>query len=318
MHRRSASDQIDMLVKLLSSSENVRDQRKERPRQLSDHSIPLDQRVVFVGGRRFLVIYGKDSRHEVVAIKDPARQGSVVERARSVAALFPTDRLTFTGDRVDLVSERAGTKFNFVPNARFGDQQTAAVGTAFVVGEQHMLTAGHCINEENYSELRFVFGYRVDEQGQTCLQIPKAWIYEPVDVRSVQDTRGADWALVKVDRKIDRPPLRYRLRPVEKGEPVYYIGYPWGLPIKYAGHAVVLDPGPQAYFKADLDTFTGASGSPVFDDNDQVVGVHVRGIEQTTYNKAKGAWAERRVKTGRGDATGEEITKITEIPLDGI
>lgn len=317
MHPGSSSDQIDMLVKLLSTSEKVRDQDIRRPRHWSGHLDPSGHKVTLLG-EGFLVIYGNDSRYDVVAIHDLKRQEAVLESARSVAAVFSTLCLKPAGERVDIVSERAGKKFNFVPGARFGMQRTAATATAFVVGEQHMLTAGHAITMENCNERRFVFGYRVDERGETCLQVPSEWVYKPVEVQGVADTQGADWALVKVDRKIDRPPLRRRTRPVKKGEAVYYVGYPWGLPLKYAGQAVVMDATPQAYFKANLDTFTGASGSPVFDDNNEVVGVHVRGIEQTVFDRSKKAWAERRVRSGTGDAMGQEVTRITAIPLDGV
>ena len=314
MYRGSSGDQIDMLVKLLASSDKVRDEVSQRPRHMGPHGT-LDQRTIVLGGRRFLVIYDKDGRQDIVMIEDSSLRETVARSALSVAAVFHQDSLVDVHGGVGLVAEVAANKFNLVPTTRFHDQPTAAAGTAFVVGEYHLLTAGHNIAIGNQATRRFVFGYQVDETGEARLQVPKDWVYQPEKVERVRDSTGADWALVKVDRKLDRPPLTLRRTEIKKGEQVYYIGYPRGLPIKYAGEARVLDPGAGPYFRANLDTFKGSSGSPVFDAEHRVIGIHVRGIKESEQVDG-GGWTDRRVTTGEGDAVGEEVTKISAIRDD--
>ncbi|MCP4151268.1 MAG: trypsin-like peptidase domain-containing protein, partial [bacterium] len=64
------------------------------------------------------------------------------------------------------------------------------------------------------------------------------------------------------------------------GEPVYVIGHPVGLPLKYSPGAKVSDTR-AAYFSADLDIYSCNSGSPVFNSTDHtVVGIVVRGDSQ--------------------------------------
>ena len=61
------------------------------------------------------------------------------------------------------------------------------------------------------------------------------------------------------------PPLALDLNgKAAKDTLVYALGYPTGLPLKLAGNATVQSVSGTAYFTANLDTFAGNSGSPVF------------------------------------------------------
>ncbi len=313
MRGGSSSDQIDRLVKMLAISDNVPDRDVRRLRH-SRRPDAAGERVLILGGRRFLVIYDEDGRQDIVAMEDGPIKDAVARSARSVAAVFHANSLEKQNGGVTLNHEVAAEKFGFVPSTRFGDQPTAATGTAFVVGERHLLTAGHNISEGNKKVKRFVFGYEVDSRGAARLQVPKEWVFTPVRLQKVEDARGADWALVEVDRALDRDPLHLSTKPVEKEDRVYYIGFPRGLPIKYAGGARVMDPGTGPFFKANLDTFKGCSGAPVFDKDNNVVGIHVRGIEESA--SVAGGWTDRKVVTGEGDAQGEEVTKISALPQE--
>jgi Peptidase S46 len=59
---------------------------------------------------------------------------------------------------------------------------------------------------------------------------------------------------------------------------LYVIGHPCGLPQKYAPRARVRDNTPDTFFVANLDTYGGNSGSPVFNSSSNAVeGILVRG-----------------------------------------
>jgi hypothetical protein len=76
----------------------------------------------------------------------------------------------------------------------------------------------------------------------------------------------------------------HRIAPVRRTgkigdtQAVHVIGHPVGLPTKFAGGAAVRNNTPAAFFVANLDTYGGNSGSPVFNSTSrQVEGILVRG-----------------------------------------
>jgi V8-like Glu-specific endopeptidase len=71
-------------------------------------------------------------------------------------------------------------------------------------------------------------------------------------------------------------PFPYRDE-ISSDQEIYVIGHPCGLPLKYAPGAYVCDVN-ETCFSADLDVYSGNSGSPVFDSKThEVIGMAVRG-----------------------------------------
>ena len=143
-----------------------------------------------------------------------------------------------------------------------------------------MVTAGHCINNYPFTlaNTRFVFGYRLLASGQVQNRIPNSAIYRGVQVLADREA-AADFAVVRLDRNVSpQVPLPIqRSGAVAVNTPLYVIGYPSGLPAKVATGAHVIASNAD-FFRANLDTYGGNSGSPVFNaTNDKVVGVLVRG-----------------------------------------
>jgi hypothetical protein len=65
---------------------------------------------------------------------------------------------------------------------------------------------------------------------------------------------------------------------VAKGQPLFVIGHPNGLPTKFADGAQVRGNAHKDFFVANLDTYGGNSGSPVFNAVSlEVEGILVRG-----------------------------------------
>ena len=64
---------------------------------------------------------------------------------------------------------------------------------------------------------------------------------------------------------------------VKTAQGVYVIGHPCGLPLKYVPDAEVRENAAASFFVANLDTYGGNSGSPVFNaQNNKVEGILVR------------------------------------------
>jgi len=154
--------------------------------------------------------------------------------------------------------------------------------TGFLVKPDVTATAAHFAHEGNAGNLRFVFGYHMSDGDTPVTQVPKDNVYAGTGIlKRVYDRQsGSDWALVKLDR-----PVRHwntavlSRRDIRKGEPVYVLGHPCGLPLKYVPGAPVTQIHAD-YFSAELTIYGGNSGSPVFNSAHELVGMVVRGDVQ--------------------------------------
>ena len=231
------------------------------------------------GGRG---IWYDDNRKDVFEIKDE----QVRRNADCVAAICMKDDLIEKNNGFsELKTKKFGIAFNLHKDEPFYDQPIAAgrLCTGFLVKEDMIATADHCIKGIPLSQLRFFFGFRMLDSFTPADQVPDKDIYQGVEVidRAYnRTTDNSDWALVKLDRKVEGHPLV--IFPGEGKEiaccqPVYVIGHPCGLPLKFAAGAEVKGV-ENAYFSADLDVFSGNSGSPVFNGNThKLLGIAVRG-----------------------------------------
>jgi hypothetical protein len=120
-----------------------------------------------------------------------------------------------------------------------------------------------------------------------------------------------DWALVRLARSVvGRSPVAFRTAgKIAASQKLFVIGHPCGLPQKYAPGASVRNNTPAAFFVANLDTYGGNSGSPVFNaTNIQVEGILVRGENDFVNN---GSCYVSLVCPTTG-CRGEDVTRATE------
>jgi V8-like Glu-specific endopeptidase len=151
----------------------------------------------------------------------------------------------------------------------FGSNPLASFCSGVLVAPDVIATAGHCITwKVAVQDIRFVFGYRMRDAVTPELIISNRDIYQAAEVIAWKedDTTGADWALIRLDRTVVNHRVA-RIREsgmISDGQPVHVIGHPKGLPAKFAGGASVRDNRYCAAFVANLDAYPGNSGSPVF------------------------------------------------------
>lgn len=170
-----------------------------------------------------------------------------------------------------------GQAFNVVGTERFREQPVVAVGAAFLVHPQVVLTARHIVpNARIARQVRLVFGF-----GTNGNQSPKVFPAEDVyEMTPIWSNRSSDLTLCMLDRAVRdtrgqaRVPLALRLKlEIRDREKLSVIGFPLGLPGKFAGNGVVTRQ-TREFFFADLDVMRGNSGSPVFsEETGEVVGV---------------------------------------------
>jgi hypothetical protein len=255
------------------------------------------------------VVYGQDDR------VNPADASPMMqELALSTAAMIQPDSLEVDGDMVNILGVSLEER-GLCSTARFSQQMSSALCSGFLVTDDLLVTAGHCIkSKSDCKKYKWVFDFADNTDGATSIQVKKTSVYgcKKIVERDLTSWSGNDFALIKLDRKVtDRAPLQVRTEgKITEGEGITVIGHPTGIPTKVAGGAYVRDNGKAKYFVTNLDTFGGNSGSAVFNsETGMVEGILVRGAQD--YVTVGGCALPNHCEMD--ECRGEDVTRITNI-----
>ncbi len=228
------------------------------------------------------VVYGDDDRLDVYEETNPSH----VAWAASTCALVDDSDLIDNGNGTYTLSTTAFLYSGRPPcsDEPYGDQPVAPFCTGFMVGDDLLATAGHCVSESDLASTRFLFGFDMVDATTAVLVFDAEQVYRGVEVMARRLSDDDDFSVIRVDRLITAPdaqalPLR-ETDTIAVGQQVGVIGHPSGLPkkIAFGSETRVRKNNAQGYFNANLDTYGGNSGSPVFNTADGVVeGILVRG-----------------------------------------
>ena len=255
------------------------------------------------------VIYGVDNRVDLYHVTDR----EVLDNADSVVAIFDVSQIASNGDGTsNLITIRYKDAHNLCESEPFFNQPSGPNCTGFLVAPNIIATAGHCITNSNFLRKRFVFGFQMKNERDANLTVPDADIYQALAVIDrVEESDGADYALIRLNRPVpDHKIVQLsRRNRVADNERLYVIGHPAGLPKKYADGAIIRDNTASSYFVANLDTYGGNSGSPVFNmRTDEVEGILVRGENDFI---TVGTCTRSMVCPTTG-CRGEDVTRVSE------
>ena len=276
----------------------------------------------FAEGSAGKSIYGEDNRVDFFSASADMQKlcDGVVSLWDAEQTVFDSASKTYT-----FKTEKFGDKFNLCPGEKFREQTVGAFCSGSLVGEDLIMTAGHCIADETEcAGTKLVFGFAIKKEGgQAPTKIAQRDVYscrkivkiaqgaEPSAVSS--SGLGPDYALIQLDRKVrgHKALAVNRNITLEKGDAIFVIGHPAGLPLKITAGATVRDTAPAGYFVTDLDTFAGNSGSPVFNAKTKLVeGILVRGDKDFIQDPA--GCTTMAVYSQNG-GLGEDVTKISEL-----
>lgn len=256
------------------------------------------------------VIHGVDDRKDIYELPPdhPARMN-----ADSVVALFNVGNVKDNGNGTSTLAVHTfGTAQNLCPAEPFRDQPTGAYCTGFLVAQDIVATAGHCVVNYTLLNMSFVFGFEMADSSTPRLVIDNSQIYRGAEiVGRAWSVGGPDWALVRLDRPVtDHLPLKVRAKgKIDDGQAVYAIGHPCGLPKKFADGATVRENDANWYFVVNTDTYAGSSGSPVFSVRDNMVeGILIRG--ETDFVRKGDCYVS--LVCGDHECRGESCTRTTE------
>jgi hypothetical protein len=255
------------------------------------------------------VIYGTDDRQDIFQLTDPALRRD----ADSAVALIDAGSITDNGDGTSTLNgQTLGVRRNLCAGERFRDQPSIAFCSGFLVDPTIIVTAAHCVDTATLANARFVFGYEMRDATTANTRIRNTEIYRGRRIlgRAIGN-QGTDWCVIQLDRPVlnHRHVTVRRTGKIPNSAGVHVIGHPSGIPKKVAGNAVVRDNAPGRFFVANLDTYGGNSGSPVFHATTHVVeGILVRG--ETDYVQV-GNCFRSNICPANG-CRGEDVTRSTE------
>lgn len=245
------------------------------------------------------VIYDIDDRQDIYQVKN----NEVLPNSMATTSLWRFTDVLHKGTYYKLNTQEFGYKYMLKPGTRFYNQPIGAFCSGVLVAPDIIATAGHCIKEPLavYGSPVFVFGYQMDGPRTPVTMVNKVYIAEKIIARKLLKT-GEDFCLIKL-----KEPVKY-IRPVtlstdqvKKGDKLYMLGHPTGLPQKYTPNGIVNNVDGFTY-TVTLDAFGGNSGSPVFNKKHELVGLLVRGAQDFIW---EGSYRiENRVRSNNWNGEG--------------
>ncbi len=243
-----------------------------------------------------LSVYEKDDRQNVSNLS-----GIYQELSKSVAIIAKNNSQLLTP--VD--------KFGMCRKERFSKEISIGECTAFLVSPTKLVTAGHCIKDEKTfcKEHKLVFNYL---DSTTFFSNAFSYRQNILNCKSAKINPLFDIATIELKLATNAPDLSSKLSYSTKlPKSVFVIGSPLGLPLKMTSSSTV-----EAYtndeIRVETDTFTGNSGSPVFDyASNKVIGVLVAGEIDFTYSKTNSCMEVKRCAEFK--CSGESVIKLSSL-----
>lgn len=249
------------------------------------------------------VIYNTDTRVEINA-ESPAELMQFIKQ-RTLAITHNANLFYQPEGKVIIMPRHYGRAFKLCADERFFEQPSLANCSASVIGKDLVLTAGHCISENNCRYMKFISDFTMLDDGKNPVHTKLENIYACKKVVYENDDPKADIAIIQIDREFVHSPLKLAEQALTTQDEILAVGFPSGLPMKSSGLGPVRTVSP-TMIVAELETYGGNSGSPIFKKNsDLIEGVLVAG--ETDFEEDKTNKCYRSKVCLDKDCSGEEI-----------
>ena len=155
--------------------------------------------------------------------------------------------------------------------------------TVTAISDYEIVTAHHCLQgneDQEKSEYKITFNYKKDLNGNVNEEkLLNYGIEEFVSKGNDDNIDSPDAVIIKLDAKIDSS-VKRRWFSSDKptiGQNIAIVQHPKGKPLMVdVGNISALDK--RGFFEYDnISTLSGSSGASIFDENGNILGLHVRG-----------------------------------------
>lgn len=257
-----------------------------------------------------LALAGIIGQDNLIPYKDLARF-SVPEMAKATATQISLKRV------ISIDSENsaypAATLQNLCPGDRFKDNKILGGCSAFLVGKDILVTAGHC--NPDYKTNRcddegWLFNHNSNVTGDRY-PIKNRDIYKCAEVLDFKHAEGVDYAVVRLDRPVaGATPFVPNLgNDVYQKDALAVLGYPLGLPFTYTPGGNVID-FDRTHMRTDLDGYTKNSGSVVLNlRTGRAEGILTNGSAGLSINPLDGC--QETLRAGNGITL---VNRLDQIP----
>lgn len=196
---------------------------------------------------------------------------------------------------VATLAEDQESRFNskFYEKEKFGNQKCAGFATGFLITTKKIMTAQHVIEKMDFSQYFVVFNFSAWRNNIVPIYYMELFSVEKVLKSSFESDTGEDWAICELDRKVSDhffmpKPLTLNLNYRVKESDVFILaGHPSGLPLKIVpegcvkpnkdGKKLLTQTKKIHTFQIEIAAFHGNSGSPILNDEGEVVGILIEG-----------------------------------------
>lgn len=267
------------------------------------------------------IVYGNDNRVETFEANKAYQ-----DWAKSTAGMISSIKLLDIGSHYIMPPSSLGKDYRLCDGERFKEQPSPLSCSGFLIGSNLLVTAGHCVrNQKSCEDVSWVFDFKIDAgKSKAKVAVSKDNVYKCSTVIDVklqgQNFLMRDYALIKLDRNVisshkERLPLRYRkVGKINDREELVLIGHPSGLPQKISPKGFVYHNESEHYFKTNLDSFGGNSGSAVFNARTGLVeGILVRGATDYIQDHCGTKVNKVDEEDAKKENLGEAVSRITDI-----
>jgi len=261
-------------------------------------------------------IYGKDDRVDVVNVTN----STIKKLTESTVALFKAEDVDSSGKlTLQPFKSSLHESIQLCSDVKFYNQSIGAFCSGSLIGEDMVMTAGHCVTSaEQCAQTKIVFGFGIRQAGgNTPASVPVSEVYscKSVITQVLDEETKADYAVIRLDRKVtNHKPLALETGAADKSQKVFVIGHPSGLATKVAANGKVRDDSDPNYYVTNLDTYGGNSGSPVFSQSTyKIVGILVRGGTDYVLKANSNPQCITNYVTGEDAGRGEDVTKSSVV-----